>query len=367
MKFKFFVGTMNRPRDLASFPPARGIYAASLDPSDGSMSLLFEAPAIVLESPTFLGIHPQRNTLYAVSSNASLNSNAPVDSDEDLLTACRICRNGTLELISQKKSGGKNPCHVALSPDGRTFFAPNYSSGTLAAARLNDSGEILSVSTFAPEYSGNGKGRQETSHPHCLVFSPNGRFAVLCDLGSDRLWTFRYDSTNGSWEPIPDSPFESLPTGSGPRHAVFSLDGKRLFVFNELSCSLDLCRFEPDSGRLAFLKTVFSPTTHGQGAEIVLHPNGRFIYLSTRNTDSICVLQDQTDGVAFIQEISAGGEIPRFIDFDPTGNFLLSCCQKTGRIFSFSVNPQTGRLLPTGYSLFIPWCSCLTFAGESPE
>ncbi len=358
MKFNFFIGTMNRPSDLAPFPPARGIYAASLDVSDGSMSLLFNDPAIELESPTFVGIHPNKNILYAVSSASG------GDSDEDLLTACRIKPDGRLEKISQQKSGGKNPCHVSFSPDGRLLFAPNYSSGTLAAASLNEDGEIGSVATFEPEYSGDGKGRQEASHPHCFVFSPNGRFAVLCDLGSDRLWTFQYDSPTQSWKPIPDRPFESVAAGSGPRHAVFSRDGKRLFVFNELSASLDVCQFEPESGRLAFQKTVFSPKTPGQGAEIVLHPNGRFIYLSTRVTDAILVFREESEGVSLIQEISAEGEIPRFITFDPTGKFLLSCCQKTGRIFSFEVNPQTGRITPAGQSLFIPWCACLAFAGN---
>ena len=356
MKLHFFIGTMNRPRDLAPFPPSRGIYAALLDISDGSMTLLFKDPVVELESPTFLATHPTQNILCAVSSDFSNLSN------EDLLTSFRIRPDGKLTLLSQNKSRGKNPCHVSFSPEGNWFFAPNYSSGTLAAAKLSKSGEIQSVASLELEYSGKGEGRQEMSHPHCVVFPPDGRFAVLCDLGSDRLWTLHFDSQTQSWQPVHNHPFEALPAGSGPRHAVFSRDGRSLFVFNELSCSLDLCQFEAKSGKITFQKTLFSPKTPGQGAEIILHPNGQFIYLSTRITDSITVFQNKENDFHLIQEISAGGEIPRFITFDPTGDFILACCQKTGRVFSFHVNPQTGQITPTGHSLFIPWCACLTFA-----
>lgn len=371
MNIPFYIGTMNRPANLMNVPHARGIYRSFLNSEDGSFGEACELAA-ELESPTFLAVHPSLRVLYAVSSDSQ---NGP----EDLISAFRIEKNGTLEKISECPSCGKNPCHVTIHPSGKWLFAPNYSSGNAVILPLAADGTFLSEKEkhlFLYENVSRGTGRQEAPHPHCFTLSPDGRFAAGCDLGCDRIYMLHFDVQNSEWNVFSDFPFVSAPSGSGPRHAVFSMLRNRLYVFNELSCTLDVYRFQPESGFLQFLHglTVLPPTdwngksTKGQGAEIVLHPSGRFLYVSTRISDSITVFEEDDSDVSLhqIQYLSAGGEIPRHITFDPDGRWLLASCQKTGRIFSFSVSLNTGYLTPTGFSLSAPWCACTVFHTTFP-
>jgi len=356
MKTPFFVGVMNRPATLSSLPFSRGIYACALDSSSGELSHVFTEPAALLESPTFLSVDSHRNVLYAVSSG---------EGEEDLLTAYRIEPDGSLSLLSRAGSGGKNPCHTLLTADGKWFFATNYSSGTTAVVALHPDGAFGEIRFQTHPYFGDGTGRQETSHPHCVVEQPGRRFLVECDLGNDRLWVWR--KTDG-WTLDPERDFASTPKGHGPRHAVFSPDGSRLFVFSELSCTVETFTFNATTGRLDFQTTqpVLEPgTPAGQCAEIVSSADGRFLYFSSRNADVLSVFSVTSGGLSRVQQIPAGGEIPRHITLDPTGSFLLACCQKTGRIFSFRVDSESGKLTPTGHSLVLPWCACAVFGNVS--
>ena len=354
----FYVGVMNRPADLSPLPFSRGIYACALDLATGEMRRVFTEPAAVLESPTFLSVESRRSVLYAVSSSDS------GDAGDDLLTAHRIRPDGSLELLSQARSGGKNPCHTLVTSDGKWLFATNYSSGTTAVAALQPDGSFGDVRFQSHPYFGNGLGRQEASHPHCVTEHPSGRFLAECDLGNDRIWVWRKDPSDGTWSLRTEDDFATAPKGHGPRHAVFSPDGSRLFVFSELSCTVETFLFTEKTGRFAFQASqpVLTPgTSAGQCAEIVSSADGRFLYFSSRNADVLSVFSVTSAGLAHVQQIPAGGEIPRHITFDPSGSFLLASCQKTGRIFSFRVDPETGRLNPTGHSLEVPWCACAQF------
>lgn len=366
---KFYVGTMNRPATLADFPHAQGIYECEFHPEDGSFGTY--KLAAKLESPTFLALHPDLNVLYAASSNLQ-------NSDEDLLTAYKIDTNtGALTCVSECSSYGKNPCHLMVHPSRNRLFAPNYSSGNAAVVKLSPDGTFQSakepnnIQILTFENHCVGTGRQEASHPHCFTAACDGRFVVCCDLGCDRIYTFQNIEQNSTSGDFYVSSFADAPSGTGPRHAVFSRFFNRLYVFNELSCTLSAYNFNPESGSLVLCRTfpVLPPTrpnekpSVGQGAEIVLHPSGRFLYVSSRISNTLTLFEEvETDEyLRPIQHLSAGGEIPRHITFDPSGNWLLAVCQKTGRIFSFFVHNSDGILTPSNHSVPAPWCACAVF------
>ncbi len=374
MKHLFFIGTMNRPADLSSFPFSDGISVATLNDEDGIMESLQTKTVARLESPTFLGMHPTLPVLYACS---SVISGEGFDK-EDILTAYRVHSDGTLTQISQVVSGGKNPCHICVHPSGKWLFSPNYSTGTTACVFLNKDGGFSDIQYWQHPAKGSDllvsptavTGRQESSHPHGCTVSPDGRFVMECDLGCDRIWIWtakKRDKDLTKWELSEVQPFVETARGSGPRHAMFSRMRDRLYVFTELACSLDIFDFDSENGRLSFRQSipVLSDGYFGQGAEIVQHPSADFLYLSTRIANRITVFRETEKGVEIVQSISAGGEIPRFIHFDPTGKFLVSCCQKTGRIVSFSVSATDGTLATTSFSLHAPWCACVCFTNSN--
>jgi 6-phosphogluconolactonase len=84
------------------------------------------------------------------------------------------------------------------------------------------------------------------------------------------------------------------------------------------------------------------------GADVLVHPNGRFLYGSNRGHDSIAVFSiDPAKGtLAPVQYASAQGKRPSNFEIDPTGNYLFVANRDTSNLVQFRIDRQTGRLEP---------------------
>ena len=75
----------------------------------------------------------------------------------------------------------------------------NYSSGSVASYKIDSDGKLSeAISSF--QYTGYGpnKSRQEAPHAHSNTISVDNKFALSCDLGTDRIHIFELDTTAGS-------------------------------------------------------------------------------------------------------------------------------------------------------------------------
>lgn len=164
---------------------------------------------------------------------------------------------------------------------------------------------------------------------------------------------YRLDTSHGTMTPN-DPAFASLPPGSGPRHLVFSRDEKSVYVVNEMACSVSSFDWDKQTGKLSMRQTI-STLPEGvavqpefTAAEILLHPSGRFVYVSVRGHDSVSVFAvDPASGnLSLIQNLSSGGNAPRGLGIDPTGHWLLAGNQKTDNAVEFAINTTSGKLKP---------------------
>ena len=127
------------------------------------------------------------------------------------------------------------------------------------------------------------------------------------------------------------------------------------------------------TGQLRPIATV--PTVNGAflqadlnlPADVNVHPNGRFVYGSTRGSSCIATISiDQSNGgLKLIDVVSSGGSTPRGFRIDPSGAFLFACNQDSGDIVTFRIDPANGRLRPTGSKTSIPRPVCMRFL-QSP-
>jgi len=125
-------------------------------------------------------------------------------------------------------------------------------------------------------------------------------------------------------------PSVGLAPGSGPRHFSFTPDRRHGVSINELSSTLTLFAYEPQSARLIELQTL--PTLpadfHGSSttAEVAIHPNGRFIYASNRGHNSLAVFRVSSGGnrLELVEIVPSGGAIPRSFAITPDG-LALPC------------------------------------------
>ncbi|MFN0126018.1 MAG: lactonase family protein [Verrucomicrobiales bacterium] len=333
---------------------ARGIYRASFDREAGRLGPAELAAEV--GSPGFLALHPRGSVLYAVAGPGAV--------------AYRLEADGSLTLLNSEATGDGGAAHVAVHPSGRLLLTAQYGGGSTAVFPLDDEGR-LEKPTVHEHTGGSGvvKDRQEAPHPHWCGFSPDGRFALVPDLGMDGIVIYRVDPETRTLSP--HGVAASVP-GGGPRHMRFSPDGKHIYLLNELSLSVTVFAWNAEPGTAERLGTTPALTDEAKAAEssnsaaeILVHPSGAFVYSSNRGHDSVTVYRTRDGGRALdvIQVQPIRGALPRNIALDPSGRWLLAAGADSNTVAVHAVDPHTGRLTyQTKGIINVPAPICILFA-----
>ena len=332
---------------------SRGIYVARLDTDTGKLS----APELAAEtpSPCFLAVSPDTKFLYAANSVPTFHGEK-----SGAVSAFAIDKtSGKLKLLAQTSSVGAGPCHVSAEATGKTLLVANYGDGSVTSIPLNRDGSFGEGGSSIRFYGhGVNTNRQTRPHAHFITPDPSDHFALACDLGTDRVMICKLA---GGVLTTNETPFATVPPGSGARHLVFSHDGKFVHAINEMACTITTFAWDSASGKLDMVETVSAlpPGVVVQNdytaAEILVHTAGKFVYATLRGHDSVSVfVADARSGrLTFLQNVSAGGKTPRGLGIDPSGRWLIVGNQKSDNAVEFGIDTPTGKLSPTGQELKI--------------
>ena len=349
--FFAFVGTYTAKTQ------SKGIYSFRYDAGSGKASGL----RLVIETsdPSFIAIHPSGKYLYAVNESGKTS----------LVTAFAFdAKTGNLTQLNQTSALGEDPCYITFDKTGKYILIANYTSGALVVFPILPDGRIGEKSALFQDSGtlGPNKERQEGPHAHWVETSADNHFALAADLGLDEILIFQFGSEKGALSPhMP--PSVNLKAGSGPRHAAFSPDGKFLFVVSELASTATSFSFDPKKGTLKQINSVSTlpPDFSGRNdvAEVAVHPNGRFLYVSNRGVDSIALfgIDPKKGTLTPMGGVPTGGKEPRHFALDPAGNFMFVENQLSDTIVVFHVEANSGQLTPTGDTLSVPSPVCLKF------
>jgi len=345
-----FVGTYTNAQ-------SKGIYSLQFDDASGKLS----APALAAESesPSFLAMHHTGHYLYAANEHPTGPANAPGTISAFTVDA------GKLKLINIVSSRGAGPCHVAVDRTGHWLFAANYAGGSIAAFPIQANGALGEAASFFQHTLTSVEPRQKEPHAHMVVLSPDNHFLLVADLGGDRVFVYRFDERTGKLT-LNDPPGGVLPPGSGPRHIAFSHDGKLLYVLSELKDTVTTFRWDASKGTLVSTDTLSAlPAGYSgpkSGAEIAVHPTGKFLYSSNRGHDSIAMFAIAADGkLTASGHEPTKGKTPRNFTIDPSGKFLLAANQDSSTIAVFRIDDKTGKLAPVGDPVAVPTPVSLLF------
>lgn len=342
---------------------SKGIYRARFDAATGKLSPA--ELAIEAADPSFLAIHPNGRFLYAVEENADTRRTPGRGVSAYALDAA----TGKLTHLNYQSAGGASPCHITVDPSGKTVMVANYSSGSIAAIRLQPEGSLGAMgSEIQHEGSSANRGRQAGPHAHGVTLSPDKRLVFVPDLGLDKVMAYRLNADTATLTPH-TVPFATVAPGSGPRHIAFHPNGRQAYVINELLCTITAFSYDAAAGALKEIETVSSlpdgiAVARGiSTAEILVHPNGKFVYGSNRGHNSIGVfaVAADTGKLTQIQNQSTLGRTPRHFAFDPSGKWLMVENQDTGNVAVFGVDPQTGKLTDTAQNVPVPNAVCAVF------
>ena len=349
-----YIGTYTRES-------SKGIYAYRFHPADGKLTPI----GLVAETtnPSFLAIHPNGRSLYAVNEVDTLNGEKTGG-----VSAFRIDpRNGKLIFLNTVSSKGAGPCHLLVDKTGKNLLVANYGSGSVASLPVKNDGSLGEASAFV-QHKGSSvnKQRQEGPHAHSVNLSADNRFLIVTDLGLDQALVYRFNAAKGSLTPN-DPPFAKLNPGAGPRHFAFDPKEKHAYVINEIQSTVTA--FSYDRGRGAFqeLQTVSTLPKDFSGqnstAEIAVDRKGKFLYGSNRGHNSIAVFAiDPGKGTLTpVEQTPTEGKVPRNFAIDPTGAYLFAANQNSGDVVLFRIDSNTGRLTPTGEKMEVSSPVCVVF------
>jgi 6-phosphogluconolactonase len=338
-------------------PGAKGIYRATFDAAKGKLT----AAELVAEvgSPGFLALHPAGDKLYAVA-NFTGGPGA---------IGYKIGAKGELSVINSSPIGDGGGAHIAVHPSGKFLLTAQYGGGSTALFPLDADGR-LGTAQLVKHTGGSGvvKPVQEKPHAHWAGFSPDGRFALVPDLGLDGIVIYRIDLAKPA---IERHGFAASVPGGGPRHMRFSPDGKFIYLLNELSLSVTTFAWDAAAGtaqKLADVPTlsaeVKAKEAMNAAAEILVHASGRFVYASNRGNDTVTVYRADpaTSALNVIQVQPVRGAFPRNINLSPDGGWLLAAGADSNTVAVHKVNPTTGELTyQTKGVINVPAPICILF------
>ena len=310
-----------------------------------------------ITNPSFLTVSKDNKNVYAVSEAG----------DGKGVNAFSFDRtSGNLKLLNTGSAGGNGPCYITVDDKKQWVFTANYGGGSLSATKLNKDGS-LSGETQVIQHEGSSvnKSRQDKPHVHSVVLSPDGRFLLVADLGTDKVNVYAFKP--GDAKPLsPAAPaFASVNPGGGPRHLAFHPNGKHAYLVLEIEGTVTAFDFK--NGKLETKQniTMLAPDFKGKvgAADIHVSPDGKFLYASNRGeANDIVIYSIDKDGkLSYAGRQSDLVNTPRNFAIDPTGSFLLVANQNGNNIVVFKRDVQTGLLTPTGKSIQVDKPVCLKF------
>jgi 6-phosphogluconolactonase len=278
-------------------------------------------------APSYLAVSPNKKYLYAIDEN---------NGDASSVTAFTIDpRDGHLTLINNVATGGQGAPHLAVHPSGKWLVVAHYTSGETSVLPIRSDGGVSAPTTITTGPT------MDCMNAHEAVFDHTGKYLFVPCLGSDYIIQFKFEAGQLTYNDPSTAPSNS------PRHMSFDPNEHFAYVISEYDTTITWYAYDANSGKLSNPQTIPSyQTMAGAGAQIVVHPSGKWLYVSNRTENSLGLFALAKNGtpspVAFETDMIA---TPRDFSLDPLGEFLLLANQNGDQnVFVYRIAPSDGRL-----------------------
>ncbi|MFF8970120.1 lactonase family protein [Streptomyces sp. NPDC014995] len=336
-----------RPLYIGTYTSAegggKGIGLATYDPASGRIT--GRGTVTGVQDPSYLAVHPNGRTLYAVN-----------ERERGAVTAVRLSDR---QVLGSRATGGAHPCQLSVHPGGRWLLSADYGSGSVAVHPIDASG-ALGERTDRVVHSRPAPGPgQDGPHAHQFVTAPDGGHVLAVDLGTDTVYTYRLDERSGTLTEVAQA--HTRP-GAGPRHLTFHPGGRYAYLANEADDTVAVCAYAPSTGRL----TIGEPQSTGakadpnHPAQFAVTPDGAYAYLANRGDNTLARYAVQADGarLRLLGTVPVAGDFPRQIALSPDGGLLFAANQRSGTVSVFHVDGATGALRLAGEPYASPVAVC---------
>jgi len=343
---RLLIGTYTAPGK------SEGIYVYDFNTTAGTLKQISVEKNTI--NPSYLALTADQKFIYAVNE----------DGDKSMASAFSFdAATGKLRFLNKQNTDGADPCY--LIADDTNVITANYTGGSITVFGRDASG-ALSPAKQHIRHTGSSvnKERQATAHVHMVQFTPDNKYVVVNDLGEDKVFFYAYNKTSSDSVLVLKNSVDVKP-GSGPRHIVFSANGKFAYLIKEMTGEVTVFSYKDGSLKNIQETTMVAKDFKGTigGSHILLSADGKFLYASNRGTaNTITTFAIGKDGkLSGKGNVSSGGTGPRAFIIDPSGNWLLAGHQNTNDIVIFKRNKTTGLLTSTGRKIEIGAPVCFVF------
>ncbi|MBT2293627.1 lactonase family protein [Paenibacillus albidus] len=309
-----------------------------------------------LTNPTFVNVDAANLKLYAIAEqpNGEGGKEGEVVSFAiDPLTG-KLSELNRIQTMPAESKSQTTTCHISRDMESRHLVVCSYHGGSVGLLSLDDAGQPVRLTDTAL-HTGHGTHpeRQDRPHPHSAIFSPDGKYVFVSDLGLDLIRAYRINTDTETLEVQGET---ALHPGAGPRHLAFHPDGKSAYVINEVDSSITSFTYDSANGTLRTAATVSTLPADFNGenicAEIAVSADGRYLYGSNRGHDSIVVFEIEaaSAGLTLVQHVSTRGGHPRHFTLTPDNGFLIVANRDGNNLVVFSVDKDNGQLSFTGHT-----------------
>ena len=295
--------------------------------------------AVPVRNPSFLCMDEARKRIFAVNEMKEYQG-----AFGGGVTALSYDEDGRMEILDSLNTGGTDPCHIVLSPDRNFLAVANFASGAVTQVKLSEDGSMNhDRKVFQHEGHSVHPVRQKGPHAHSCIFTPDGKYMLVPDLGLDQVKV--YGVKADGLQALPEKDIRVKP-GSGPRYGEFTPDGKHFYLINEIGSRIE--HYTWDDGRLVLKDEICTLPADFEGENICsdLHitPDGKYLFGSNRGHDSLAVCSIAKDGaLTMLGTTPCGGKTPRNFAIDPSGKYILCGNQDSDTIVVFEL-VENGRL-----------------------
>jgi 6-phosphogluconolactonase len=307
-----------------SMAPEQKIQVFRLDPKDGKLTSVEAVP--VEGEPGSLGTDPQKKFLFG-----SLRS-------KSTLVSFRIDpATGKLKLLGTAALGkGENAAFVGTDRTGKWLLSASYNAGKTVVHKINEDGIIQTPAVQTVETA---------KTAHSVFTDRDNRWVFVPHVAPNAVFQFRFDAATGKLTEAGKAPGGA--EKAGPRHLAFHPTQNLAFTSDESGSSITAYRFDPDSG----LKPVQTLSTlpadfkaQNSTADVKVHPNGKFVWVSNRGHDSLAGFAIDSTGKLSPIGQTPTEKTPRSFDIDPDGRFVFGAGEGNGKLAVYKVDTDTGKL-----------------------
>ncbi len=282
-------------------------------------------------------------------------------------------QSGRLSLLNEKPTLSQEPCYICLDITKRYLIVSHHADfgfvtkvvkgengystqvifddTALVLFRINDDGSLGDVCDVSVMTGEGAASPHPTARHHSVVMNPSGELIIVPDKGLEKFHTYHLDRADGKLVQLQTTVVEP---GLIPRYGVFHPTLPIFYANFEKKAIVNAYQYDAAKGELELIHSVPSlvgdkaAENKAEPADILIHPNGKTLYVSIRGTNTISVLDvDAAGAIALRDVIDCGGVNPRGLYISPDTRFLFAANMNSGNVAAFTIEPD-GTVCATG-------------------